>query len=338
MVSTALVATEEIAMAVVKGVKEKVHLPLYDSISVKSGRRLGDILTSNVMRFFLDVTGKTKLQTNMQAAALLPHWNTYEARALRVVISDLPVQAPDTPIVELIFDLKLGVLIDRTTSSFSNATTATSQSSQSKGTVRFNLRHFVDLKRRIEGPEDKEIEFNGPDTGNKRLIQLDLTITVERDPPQPTTPGDQLATGERFTIDRKVLKVLEEKFRQQAGLPVPTNEQIFPHDGFGTLIGKFVYNTVTTFFVGEKIMIQVPTYFFPAGAGPYSEDGRVTTHGYPNPQATFRFAEPVMIDAQQNFRVEIEVPESDVLSDLQRLYGPFFIWAVIDGYMTRDVQ
>ena len=25
----------------------------------------------------------------MQAASLLPHWNTYEARALRVVISDL---------------------------------------------------------------------------------------------------------------------------------------------------------------------------------------------------------------------------------------------------------
>jgi hypothetical protein len=146
-----------------------------------------------------------------------------------------------------------------------------------------------------------------------------------------------LVAGEQFFIDRTVLKVLEEEFRR-SGQVVPTNEQIFPHNGFGTLIGKFVYNTVTTFFVGEKIMIQVPTYFFPAGAGPYSEDGRVTTHGYPNPQATFRFAEPVMIDAQQNFRVEIEVPESDVLSDLQRLYGPFFIWTVIDGYMTRDVQ
>jgi hypothetical protein len=104
------------------------------------------------------------------------------------------------------------------------------------------------------------------------------------------------------------------------------------------VIGKFIYNTVTTFFVGEKIMIQVPTWFFPAGAGPYSEDGQVTTHGYPNPQATFHFAEPVKIDAQQNFRVEIEIPESDVLSDLQRLYGPLFIWTVLDGYMTRDVQ
>jgi hypothetical protein len=324
-------------MAVVKGVKEKVHLPLYDAISVKSGRRLGEILTSNVMRFFLDVTGKTKLQTNMQAAALLPHWNTYEARALRVVISDLPAQFPDTLKVEIIFDLTTGSIDDPATFSFSGAHTTTPPP-QPKGTVTFNLRHFVDLKRRIEGPHgEAEIDFEGPVEGNKKLIELDLTITVAGRADSSTTPKNQLAAGEQFFIDRTVLKVLEEKFRQ-LGQVVPTNEQIFPHNGFGTLIGKFVYNTVTTFFVGEKIMIQVPTYFFPAGAGPYSEDGRVTTHGYPNPQATFRFAEPVMIDAQQNFRVEIEVPESDVLSDLQRLYGPFFIWTVIDGYMTRDVQ
>ena len=303
-------------MAVVKGVKEKVHLPLYDSISVKSGRRLGDILTSNVMRFFLDVTGKTKLQTNMQAAALLPHWNTYEARALRVVISDLPAQVPETPTVEFEFDIDVD---------------PQGTAGKQKGKIAFNLRHFVDLKRRIEGPDGKSIEFDGNKDGKQKLIDLDLQLL------DLTGKQVQLGAGVVFTIDRKVLKTLEEGFRQ-LGQAVPTNEQIFPHDGFGTLIGKFVYNTVTTFFVGEKIMIQVPTYFFPAGAGPYSEDGRVTTHGYPNPQATFRFAEPVMIDAQQNFRVEIEVPESDVLSDLQRLYGPFFIWTVIDGYMTRDVQ
>jgi hypothetical protein len=305
-------------MAVVKGVKEKVHLPVFDSVSVKPGKRLGDILTSNVMRFFQDVTGKTKLQTNMQAASLLPHWNTYEARALRVVISDLPAQFPDTPPVVKEFPLK-------------------DETNPTMGQVTFNLRHFVDLKRRIEGPNGQAITFFGgrDKTGNQRLRDLDLKITVTG---RGSTDADQLVEGESFTIDRKVLKVhLEDEFRK-AGQAVPTNEQIFPHDGFGTLIGKFIYNTITTFFVGEKIMIQVPTYFFPAGAGPYSEDGRVTTHGYPNPQATFRFAEPVMIDAQQNFRVEIEVPESDVLSELQRLYGPLVIWTVIDGYMTRDVQ
>ncbi len=91
-------------MAAIKGVKEKVHLPLFDSVSVKPGKRLGDILTSNVMRFFQDVTGKTKLQTNMQASSLLPHWNTYEARALRVVISDLPAQFPNDVAIDVHLD------------------------------------------------------------------------------------------------------------------------------------------------------------------------------------------------------------------------------------------
>src|SRR2546422_4422782 len=84
-------------MAVVKGVKEQVHLPLYDCVEVKPGKQLGGILTSNLLRFFVDVTGKTKLLTNMQAASLLPHWNTFEARALRVVISDLCPQFPAFP-------------------------------------------------------------------------------------------------------------------------------------------------------------------------------------------------------------------------------------------------
>src|SRR5262249_2848790 len=189
VVSTALVTREEIAMAVVKGVKEKVHLPVFDSVSVKPGKRLGDILTSNVMRFFQDVTGKTKLQTNMQAASLLPHWNTYEARALRVVISDLPAQFPDTPTVDLGFDLN-------------NVTTPP------RGTVTFNLRHFVDLKRRIEGPNGQALTFLGGDeeTGNQRLRDLDLKITVTGRPTTPQTDEHQLVEGESFTIDRAVLK------------------------------------------------------------------------------------------------------------------------------------
>jgi hypothetical protein len=297
-------------MAAVKGIKEKVHLPLYDAISVRPKEQLGRILSSNVLRFFLDVTGKTKLLTNMQASSLLPHWNTYEARAMRVVISDLPAQVPDTPTVEIEFDLN-------------------SETPPATGKLAFNLRNFVDLKRRVEGLGGASITVQ-----NQQLIDFDLKFT--RTHPASGTP-DRLDTGESITIDRSVLKAIEDKLKQ-AGQVIPPLEQIFPNNGFGNLIGKFIYNTVTTFFVGEKIMIQVPTWFFPAGAGPYSEDGHVTTHGYPNPQATFHFAEAVMIDAQQNFRVEIEVPESEVLSDLQRLYGPLFIWVVLDGYMTRDVQ
>jgi hypothetical protein len=85
-------------------------------------------------------------------------------------------------------------------------------------------------------------------------------------------------------------------------------------------------------------MIEMPTWFFPAGAGPFSESGGFTTHGEPSPVATFRFAEPIFIDKQQNFRVEIEAPDSQTLKELQKIYGPFFVWVVLDGYMTRDVQ
>ena len=118
----------------------------------------------------------------------------------------------------------------------------------------------------------------------------------------------------------------------------PPKEQIKPHNGGGTLIGKLIYNTVTTFYVGEKIMIQMPTWFFPAGAGPYSEAARFTTHGEPSPTATFRFAEPIFIDRQQNFRVEIEIPDAEAQKEIGKAYGPLFIWVVLDGYMTRDVQ
>jgi hypothetical protein len=34
----------------------------------------------------------------------------------------------------------------------------------------------------------------------------------------------------------------------------------------------------------------------------------------------------------------MEVPDSDVLKEIQKVYGPLFIWIVLDGYMTRGVQ
>ena len=298
-------------MAVVKGVKEQVHLPLYDCVEVKPGKQLGGILTSNLLRFFVDVTGKTKLLTNMQAASLLPHWNTFEARALRVVISDLaPKFSEDT--------LELNVSADV------NKLTGSTTEVISVDVIGLTLSDLIVLARRAERDNVEKIEVDQATLNALKLKLEDSDGNVRT-----------LSVNKTISID---IEDLKNRFEQKTRGIFPPAAQVSPHNGSGTVIGNFIYNTVTTFFVGEKIMIQVPTWFFPAGAGPYSENGGTITHGYPNPQATFRFAEPVVIETQQNFRVEIEVPESDVLKDLQRLYGPLFIWVVLDGYMTRDVQ
>src|SRR4030095_2809424 len=84
-----------ITMAVVSGIKEKVHLPIYDSIHVEPEKQLREIETSSKLKFFVNVQGKTRLETNLQAASLLSHYNTFEARAMRVVISDLAPEFPD---------------------------------------------------------------------------------------------------------------------------------------------------------------------------------------------------------------------------------------------------
>ena len=292
-------------MAVVKGVKEQVHLPLYDCIEVKPEKRLGETLTSNVLRFFVDVTGKTKLLTNMQAASLLPHWNTFEARALRVVISDL---SPTLPTLSSITgELKDIRVIENTSVAKTNLTGVT-------------LRVLMDFGRQIHASPAGAITIQYDD-----LDIYGLTATPA------------ITTGS-VVITESDVKATAVQLKQNGNGQIPSLSQLFPNNGCGNVISNFIYNTVTTFFVGEKIMIQVPTWFFPAGAGPYSETAGTITHGYPNPQATFRFAEPVVIETQQNFRVEIEVPESDVLKDLQSVYGPLFIWVVLDGYMTRDVQ
>src|SRR5215475_12626564 len=84
-------------MAVVQGIRERVHLPLYDSLSVEPEKQLRQTESSSTLKFFVNVQNKTKLETNLQSAGLLPHYNTFEARALRVVFSDLPPAFPADP-------------------------------------------------------------------------------------------------------------------------------------------------------------------------------------------------------------------------------------------------
>lgn len=273
-------------MAVVQGVKEKVHLPIYDSIIVKPGEQLGKEQKSSTLKFFVDVQGKTKLETNLQSAALLPHYNTFEARAMRVVISDLPPEFSE--------DVEVKIEGDPPTPKLT-----------------------TDLTRAMELLEEARADVDG-----------ETQVNVNNEEEEDDTGGQSVT----FSVG-DLEGAIEDLDRE-----APPLEQIRPNDGAGTIVGKLVYNTVTTFYVGEKIMIQMPTWFFPAGAGPYSEAAKFTTHGEPSPTATFRFAEPIFIDKQQNFRVEIEIPDADVLKEIQKIYGPLFIWVVLDGYMTRDVQ
>jgi hypothetical protein len=111
------------------------------------------------------------------------------------------------------------------------------------------------------------------------------------------------------------------------------------------VLADLIYNSVTTLIVGEKIMIEMPTFYFPSGAGVISSAATVNNHGEPNPMATFRFAEPIFIEPQQNFRVEMSfpqgVPGQGAPTELNRLagaLGPIRIWVILDGYLTRDVQ
>jgi hypothetical protein len=200
-------------MARVQGVKEKLHAPVYDAFfNIDPLRDFATAVRAvdpRVIRLFVDIQNKTRLETNLQAAGQLPSLNTLEARAMRVVVS-----APPT----------------------------------------------------FETVENEEVILN-PD--------------------------------------------------------------IF--------VSELIYNSVTSLIVGEKTMIEMPTFYFPAGAGVSPGNGAVPNHGEPDPLATFRFSEPVIIEPQQNFRVEMLFPR-DLPERIQPWPAPVRIWVVLDGYVTRDVQ
>jgi len=318
-------------MAVVQGIREKVHLPLYDSLSVEPEKQLRDAESSSTLKFFINVQGKTKLDTNLQSASLLPHYNTFEARAMRVVISDLPPEFPDNvkasgedfPVTNEDGD---PILVDDT----GRVPTSGSGTNEVTADVELGLDRVMELLQQARESDEKTafapVDEKGVTLKATTAAGGEITVNVDDVANAGGSVDLTVADLEGLIADLK-------DQRQQ-----PSKEQIRPNDGAGTIIGKLVYNTVTTFFVGEKTMISMPTWFFPSGAGPYSETGKFTTHGEPSPTATFRFAEPIYIDKQQNFRVEIEVPDSDTLKEIQKIYGPLKIWVVLDGYMTRDVQ
>jgi len=319
-------------MAVVRGVQEQVHFPTYDAISVKAQQQLRDVEPSSTLKFFVNVQGKTKLETNMQAASLLPHYNTFEARAMRVVISDLPPEYPEDPTAsDDDFDVTNNQGQFFTIDDSGKVAVAGDCDPVITANVELGVNRLAELFQEAKQSEDGTAEI---DPSNKEEVTLFIHGASGKDKLPHQKAKDVADKNGSVKLSVEDIEALIEKLGKSA----PPIEQLNPNNGSGTIIGKIVYNTVTSFIVGEKTMISMPTWFFPSGAGPYSQTGDFTTHGEPSPLATFRFAEPIYIDKQQNFRVEIEIPDSDTLKDIQRLYGPFKLWVVLDGYMTRDVQ
>src|SRR5262245_15092498 len=84
------------------------------------------------------------------------------------------------------------------------------------------------------------------------------------------------------------LNTFEARAMRVVASPVPndrTNEGLNDAE----VLAELIYNSVTTLLVGEKVMIEMPTFYFPSGAGVSPGNGTtVTNHGEPDPLATFR--------------------------------------------------
>ena len=326
-------------MAIVKGIREKVHLPIYDSLHVKPEEQLRKTESSSTLKFFVDVQGKTKLETNLQAASLLPHYNTFEARAMRVIFSDLPPTFPDDVTNddegldvtdEEDFTIRIGTLGQTpSTASVDNATT-TGANPPVTADFELGLDRLMELLKEARESDDGFAALPADDE--------DVTLFEGSATPQEITAETDIDAIANLggTVWLSVGDL--EDYIADLEKDAPPLEQVRPNNGAGNIISKLIYNTVTTFYVGEKVMIEMPTWNFPGGGGAWSLGGNTISHGEPSPLATFRFAEPIYIDKQQNFRVEMDVPDSDVLKEIQKIYGPLFIWVVLDGYMTRGVQ
>ena len=237
-------------MSRVQNYQEKLHWPLYDSILFKYPITDKELSNPLPKRFFTDIQGKTKLDTNMDQASVLPSSNIYEVRSLRLIVGPGFGTVPDT-----------------------------------------------------------NFSINGDDQ-NK----------VDKDKGE----NEQYATiGEYISYDNScAINKLDTMMRQ--------------------LVSSLVYSSVLALIVGEKTMIQAPSFMFPSGAGVFP----MTTNGEPTPVATFRLAEPILIDRQQNFRVELSLPYGwpKAWSDAINWSGgcgsktDIRIWVLLDGYLTRDVQ
>lgn len=284
-------------MARVSGVKEKIHSPLYDAFFVPgarngtSGRTFTEVMTDpRVIRFFVDVQNKTKLETNLQAAGVLPSLNTFEARAMRVVASTFSLPRTALPMIRQ-------TILD--------AANAYCASTDKNDTVQNQLVNTIKaaFATAVGAPSVN---------GHLRTAILNAADAY-------CTITDPTEDDQKRLVD-SIFEAFDAGYAAASGI-----------------LSELIYNSVTTLLVGEKTMIEMPTFWFPAGAGVSPGNGTAVNHGEPDPMATFRFAEPVMIEPQQNFRVEMLFPQG-LPANLANVSGPLRIWVILDGYLTRDVQ
>src|SRR5438270_101975 len=122
-------------MAKVQGMMEKLHWPLYDAFVVPARAPHGETSATfgsemakrdaRILRFFVDVQNKTRLETNLQASGTLPSLNSYEIRAMRVVVSPVILEKPpkgevhsnetDNVLADLIYNSVTSLLVGEKT-------------------------------------------------------------------------------------------------------------------------------------------------------------------------------------------------------------------------------
>lgn len=299
-------------MARFQGVRERLHSPMYDAFFVPADptKAFKDFMTDpRMIRFFIDIQNKTRLETNLQASGVLPSLNTFEARAMRVIASSFCLPRDAFNILR-------------------------------KDILAAAEEYCKEWKSQVaaEGGAKSEPSTGSLSSFSKPAEQATQDRLINEIRKSFTTIiGTASVNGH---INQAILEAANQFCNN--GKPNQLVDAILDafHAGCKAASGvlpQLIYNSVTTLLVGEKIMIESPTFYFPSGAGVSPGGAEANNHGSPDPMATFRFSEPVIIEPQQNFRVEMLFPQG-VPGTLANASGPLRIWVVLDGYLTRDVQ
>jgi hypothetical protein len=229
-------------MATVQGIRERIGQPIIDALRVPPGKQLRDVEAGSTLKFFVNVQGKTKLETNLQSASLLPHYNTFEARTMRVVISDLPPEfseeAKSNGDASKGFDVtdENGNLMD----SAGHVEGAFVPADAVTANLNIDLKRLMELLVEARESKDKETTIGVKEEGVSLFVG---------DPPASFVPTDTfLDAGPVIILRVTDLESLIASLEKKA----PPLEQIRPNDGAGNIISKLIFNTVTTLVVGEK--------------------------------------------------------------------------------------